>query len=84
MCMSFDRRLQLLLDEERYRRVAELAGQRGSSVAAVIREAIDRGLPNPDDRRKAAARRLLDSEPVDVPDVPELLTELAELRSRRA
>ncbi len=84
MCMSLDRRLQLLLDEARYRRVAELAGQRGTSVAAVIREAIDRGLPNPDDKRRAAAQRLLDAEPVDVPDVPELLEELAELRGRRA
>jgi len=79
-----DRRLQPLLDEERYRRVAALAGQRGTSVAAVIRDAIDRGLPNPDDRRRAAARRLLNADPVDVPDVPELLNELSELRGRRA
>ncbi len=84
MCMSLDRRLQLLLDEDRYQRVAALAGQRGTSVAAVIADAIDRGLPNPDDRRRAAARRLLDAEPVDVPDVPELLSELSELRGRRA
>lgn len=82
--MSLDRRLQLLLDEERYRRVAELAGQRGTSVAAVIREAIDRGLPSPDRRRRAAARRVLDAEPVQVPDVPDLLAELEQLRSRRA
>lgn len=82
--MSLDRRLQLLLDEERYRRVAELAGQRGTSVAAVIREAIDRGLPSPDRRRRAAARRVLDAEPVEVPDVPDLLAELEQLRSRRA
>lgn len=82
--MSYDRRLQLLLDEERYRRVAELAGQRGTSVAAVIREAIDRGLPSPDRRRRAAARRVLDAEPVEVPDVPDLLAELEQLRSRRA
>ena len=82
--MSMDRRLQPLLDEESYRRVAALAGQRGTSVAAVIRDAIDRGLPNPDDRRRAAARRLLNADPVDVPDVPELLDELTELRGRRA
>lgn len=81
--MSFDRRLQLLLDEERYARVAALAGQRGISVAAVIREAIDRGLPHPERLRAAAARQLLEAEPMDVPDVPELLEELAELRGRR-
>jgi hypothetical protein len=81
--MALDRRLQLLLDEERYRRVAELAGQRGTSVAAVIREAIDRGLPSPDRRRRAAARHLLDAEPAQAPDVPDLLAELDELRGRR-
>ncbi len=76
--------MQLLLDEDRYRRVSELARQRGTSVAAVIREAIDRGLPSPDRRRAAAARRLLDAEPMPVPDVPDLLAELEDLRSRRA
>lgn len=84
MCMAMDRRLQLLLDEDRYRRVAGLAKQRGTSVAAVIREAIDRGLPSPDRRRTAAARLLLDAEPMPVPDVPDLVAELEELRSRRS
>jgi hypothetical protein len=32
-------RLQLLLDEERYQRIATLAKQRKMSVAAVVREA---------------------------------------------
>lgn len=84
MHMSLDRRLQLLLDDERYRRVSELAGQRGTSVAAVIREAIDRGLPSPDRQRRTAARRILDAGPVAVPDVPDLLVELEELRGRRS
>ena len=35
-------RLQLLLDEERYERVAEVAREQRISVAAVIRDAIDR------------------------------------------
>ena len=83
MCMSYDRRLQLLLDEDRYARVASLARQRGTSVAAVIREAIDRGLPSPDRRRSAAARLVLEAEPAEVPDVPDLLVELDELRGRR-
>ena len=84
MCMTMDHRLQLLLDEDRYRRVSDLARQRGTSVAAVIREAIDRGLPSSDRRRTAAARRLLDAEPMPVPDVAELVVELEDLRSRRA
>lgn len=81
--MSMDRRLQLLLDEERYRRVAALAAQRRTSVAAVIREAIDRGLPSPDRRRAAAGKRVLDADDMPVPDVPALLAELDEVRSRR-
>lgn len=84
MCMSLDRRLQLLLDEDRYLRVSTLARQRGTSVAAVIREAIDRGLPNADRRRRVAANRVLGADPVGVPDVPELLAEIDDLRSRRA
>jgi ABC-type thiamine transport system ATPase subunit len=83
MCMSLDRRLQLLLDDERYRRVAGLAQQRGTSVAAVIREAIDRGLPSPERQRAAAARCILDAEPMPVPDVDALVQELDELRARR-
>jgi hypothetical protein len=74
-------RLQLLLDEERYQRVHALARQRGTSVAAVIREALDRGLPATQRRRSAAGRRILAAEPMDISD---LSTELEELRSRRA
>ena len=81
--MALDRRLQLLLDEERYQRVAAIAQQRGSSVAAVIREAIDRGLPSADRRRAAAGRLLLDAAPMPVPAVGDLVSELDELRARR-
>lgn len=84
MCMALDRRLQLLLDEDRYQQVSALARERGSSVAAVLREAIDRGLPSADRQRTAAARRILAAEPMPVPDLPRLLEELEELRSRRA
>jgi len=75
------RRLQLLLDDERYERVHALARQRGTSVAAIIREAIDRGLPVAQRRRSAAARRILAAEPMDVAD---LRAELDDLRGRRA
>jgi hypothetical protein len=80
MCM-LTHRLQLLLDDERYERVHALARQRGTSVAAVIREALDRGLPATQRRRSAAARRILAAEPMDISDLP---AELEELRSRRA
>ena len=74
-------RLQLLLDDERYERVHALARQRGTSVATVIREAIDRGLPATQRRRSAAARRILAAEPMPVAD---LLAELHDLRGRHA
>jgi hypothetical protein len=75
-------RLQLLLDEERFGRVAEVARQRKMSVAAVIREAIDRGLPTAPGRRQAAARRILDAQEMPVPDPVGLRAELDDLRGR--
>ncbi len=84
MRMSLDRRLQILLDDDRYQRVETLARQQGTSVAAVIRQAIDRGLPSPDRRREAAARQLLAAAPAAAPSVEELTAELEDLRSRRA
>jgi predicted DNA-binding ribbon-helix-helix protein len=80
MCM-LTHRLQLLLDDERYERVHTLARQRGTSVAAVIREALDRGLPATQRRRSAAARRILAAEPMPVGN---LLAELDDLRGRHA
>jgi hypothetical protein len=82
MCM-LERRLQILLDEERYRRVADQARRRGVSVARIIREAIDAMLPGGDAKRPAAARRILQAERMKVPDVRHLRKELDELRGRR-
>lgn len=56
-----------MLDDERYQRVRAVARQRKTSVAAVIREAIDRGLPAPQRRRRAAAQMILSAEPMGVP-----------------
>ncbi|MGI8945926.1 MAG: antitoxin, partial [Thermoleophilaceae bacterium] len=58
MCMPLEHRLQILLDDERHRRITAVARQRGVSVATVVREAIDRGVADPADRRRAAGRRL--------------------------
>jgi predicted DNA-binding ribbon-helix-helix protein len=74
-------RMQLLLDDERYQRVQALARQRGTSVAAVIREALDRGLPVTQPRRSAAARRILTAQPMPVGN---LIAELDDLRGRHA
>jgi hypothetical protein len=79
-----NRRLHLLLDEERYRKLVRRAGRRGISVAAVIREAIDR-LPEASEQRAAAVRALLEAEPMPVPEDPrELRHELDDAHNRLA
>lgn len=55
-----ERRLQLLLDADRYAKVAQEAERSGRSVAAVIREAIDLRFPEDDGPRADAARALLE------------------------
>ncbi|QJY47230.1 ribbon-helix-helix protein, CopG family [Pseudonocardia broussonetiae] len=79
-----DHRLQILLDEERYQRISSLAKARGVSVAAVVRDAIDRGLPSVPARRTAAMRRVREAVPMDVGPPEDLRAELDELRGRHA
>jgi hypothetical protein len=79
----FGHRLQILLDDERHRRITAVARDRGVSVATVVREAIDRGLAGPTSRRQSAGRRLLDASDMPVPDPGELKQELDALRARR-
>jgi len=82
MCM-YSHRLQILLDDGRHERITRVARERGVSVATVVREAIDRGVPGADKRRRAAARSLLEAPDMSVPDDPAVLREeLEELRGR--
>lgn len=83
MCM-FDRRLQVLLDERQYARLAAFADERNLSVGAAVREAIDRIVPATTDERAAALKRLLTAPPMTVPGPSDLRDELGELRGRRA
>lgn len=78
-----EHRLQILIDDERHRRISAAAQERGVSVATVVREAIDRGLANPDAQRRAAGRRLREAPDMPVPDPQELRAELDALRGRR-
>jgi hypothetical protein len=83
-CMSmYSHRLQILLDDGRHERISAAARERGVSVATVVREAIDRGLPGGEGRRRAAARDLLDAPDMAVPAPDELREELDALRARR-
>ena len=66
MHMSLERRVPLLLDQVRYRKVSALAERRGVSVAAVIREAID-AMPITREHRRQAIDAILAAEPMPVP-----------------
>ncbi|MCW3045102.1 MAG: hypothetical protein JWL57_3260 [Actinobacteria bacterium] len=78
-----DRRLQILIDEERWSRLEDEASRRQVSVSTLVREAIDERYPGRDQERRAALRALLDAEPMPVPDTDELRRELDDIRSRR-
>lgn len=79
-----ERRVQILLDEGRYRKVENEARRRRTSVAAVIRDAIDE-LPTESDleRRRASLDAILAAEPMPVPSDPgDLRRELDEAHDR--
>lgn len=78
------RRLQVLIDDDRHARLRAIAKERGVSIGTVVREAIDRGLASPDASRAAAGASILAAPPMPVPDVDELLDELEALRGRRS
>ncbi|MGI8537415.1 MAG: CopG family transcriptional regulator [Mycobacteriales bacterium] len=81
--LMLEHRLQILLDDDRHRRLTEAARERGVSVATIVREAIDRGLPSSDRRRRAAGDAVLAAQDMPVPEIADLLAEIDELRGRR-
>jgi hypothetical protein len=68
MSAELTRRLQVLLDEPRYERLERLARSRGTSVATVVREAIDAAFPDDADDHAEAARQFLAADPIDFAD----------------
>ncbi|WP_123308385.1 antitoxin [Cellulomonas sp. PhB143] len=66
-----ERRLQILIDTERYALLENEATRRGASVATVVREAIDAHFASDADARAVAARALLDAAPSDTPAEPD-------------
>jgi hypothetical protein len=77
------RRLQVLLDDERFHRLERESARRKVPVSVLVRDAIDAAYPVDLPRRRGAAQRILQADPMPVPD-PELLRrELDELRGRR-
>lgn len=81
MCM-LTRRLQILVDDRRYRRLRAEAHARRASVGALVREAIDRTFPVSIERKRAAAKAILAATSMPIPaDVRELKAELDEIRA---
>ena len=78
-----EKRLQVLLDEARWKRLSAYAAERNLSVGAVVREALDHAIPASRDERRGAARRILQAEAMHVPRPGTLRRELDELRGRR-
>jgi len=82
--LMLSRRLQVLIDEERLRRLDQEAARRNVTVSVLVRDAIDAAYPDDTPKRAAAARRILSAPAMPVPDPAELRAELDELRARQA
>lgn len=78
-----DKRLQVLVDEARYERLARRSAALGTSIGNLVREAIDACYPGVEPRRESAARVILDAEPMPVPSIGDLKRELDEIRTDR-
>ncbi|MBA2324457.1 MAG: antitoxin [Pseudonocardiales bacterium] len=76
---TLNHRLQVLLDDERLARLVKEAERRGSSVATLVREAIDTAFPAEGLSRVDAGRVLLDAEPIEVGDWSELKDEIEQM-----
>jgi Arc/MetJ-type ribon-helix-helix transcriptional regulator len=72
------RRLQVLIDTDRYAGLEREAARRGVSIAEVVREAIDRALRDTGEGdREAALNRYLAGPEIDVGDWEDVKEELA-------
>jgi plasmid stability protein len=71
-------RTQLLLDDDLHRRLRESAAQRGISMGALIREALDEKLSRTQDVRAEAIDGLLAAEPMPVEDWPIMKKQMIE------
>lgn len=63
---TLTRRLQVLIEEPRFAHLEHLARQRGTTVAALVREALDEVYAREPLSPGAAAERFLAREPIDL------------------
>ena len=71
-----NRRLQVLLDDERWERLEKRSAQTGASVGEVVRRAIDDAVPPTRENASEAMRSFLDSPPAPVGDWAEMKREM--------
>jgi hypothetical protein len=69
---ELERRLQVLIDEKRYRRLEQRAAAEHRPVAALVRDALDLAYPDDSDGRRAAGLAFLALEPMPAADWAEL------------
>lgn len=74
------RRLQVLLDEERWERLQARSSASGASIGAIVRSAIDEALPAAVPAAEEAAAQLLSAEPTPVGDWSDVKRELLDAR----
>jgi hypothetical protein len=67
---ELNRRLQVLVDDDRYERLRRESERTGAPIGAIVRAAIDHRLAGAVDldERRAAARRLLEAPPPPGPE----------------
>ena len=76
--------MQVLIGRDQRTRLEAIARRRGTSVATLVREAIDRSFPDNAEARRRSSAEILAAEAMQVPDVADLLAELDEIRNRRS
>lgn len=81
--MSLTRRLQVLLDEDQFARLATQAKAENRSVGSLIREAVDLVWTGPDAQKVALLDAILAEDPMPVLDPAELSQELDAIRGER-
>ena len=71
-----NRRLQVLIDDERWERLDKRSAETGASVGEVVRRAIDDSLPPTREDAREAMQSFLDSPPAPVGDWAEMKREM--------
>lgn len=77
-------RLQILIDDERLRRLESRSKATGASVGSLVRDAIDVAYPGARTDRERAAASYLAAEPIPVRDWDEMKAEISAMREKWA